>query len=188
VYCERRLRGATIDHFWPKSRYPERLLTWENWLLACRDCNSNKGDTFELDEGSPRLINPYDENPATLYGWDLGSEASSGRAVALNLGARRRVEASVKAYGLDDEALKVARADHWLDTLYLLARVVDGDTEARRRLIPRLEVSGAYRSVIRQMHRVVEALFDAAVAVAPELAPLVATLGQPLQHPDHPTD
>lgn len=41
AYCEEICRGE-VDHFRPKSRYPELVYTWLNWLFACHDCNHAK--------------------------------------------------------------------------------------------------------------------------------------------------
>ena len=41
-YCEKECKGE-VDHFRPKSRFPERVYEWENWVLACHVCNNMKG-------------------------------------------------------------------------------------------------------------------------------------------------
>src|SRR5439155_2465679 len=45
AYCEEICRGE-IDHFRPKSRYPERVYEWSKWVLACHDCNNKKGEKW----------------------------------------------------------------------------------------------------------------------------------------------
>ena len=45
VYCER-LSGMEVDHFRPKSKFPEQVYEWSNWVLACRDCNFAKLDKW----------------------------------------------------------------------------------------------------------------------------------------------
>ncbi len=40
-YCEERCIGE-VDHFRPKSKFPERVYKWDNWVLACHTCNSKK--------------------------------------------------------------------------------------------------------------------------------------------------
>ena len=45
AYCESRARGE-VDHFRPKSREPELVYSWSNWLFACHDCNHAKGDKW----------------------------------------------------------------------------------------------------------------------------------------------
>jgi uncharacterized protein (TIGR02646 family) len=73
-YCEDG-NADDIDHFFPKSIYPELTFEWYNYLYACVSCNKKKGNRFlMLDEqgydvishnvcGSPKLINPRYENP-----------------------------------------------------------------------------------------------------------------------------
>ena len=61
MYCEDSA-GTDIEHFRPKSVYPARAFVWENYLLACSFCNSNrKRSRFPLDAtGAPLLIDPSD--------------------------------------------------------------------------------------------------------------------------------
>lgn len=64
MYCEDSY-GTDIEHFYPKASYPEKAFTWENYLLACSHCNSNrKREKFPLqDDGSPALIDPTADDP-----------------------------------------------------------------------------------------------------------------------------
>lgn len=77
-FCEDS-RGTDIEHFWPKTPYPERAFSWPNLLLACTGCNRLKGDRFPLDKnGSPLLIDPSSDNP-----WDhLFLDTDTGYPVA----------------------------------------------------------------------------------------------------------
>jgi HNH endonuclease len=53
--------GNQIDHFWPRSRYPEKTYAWPNLLWSCGACNSKKSARFPLDAGgAPLLLNPTD--------------------------------------------------------------------------------------------------------------------------------
>ncbi len=40
-YCEEICNGE-VDHFRPKSQFPERVYWWSNWIFACHDCNHTK--------------------------------------------------------------------------------------------------------------------------------------------------
>ncbi len=63
MYCENN-EATDIEHFWPKSTYPERAFEWANYLLACSNCNSNhKRNRFPLDDGEPLLIDPTVDEP-----------------------------------------------------------------------------------------------------------------------------
>lgn len=45
AYCEELCPGE-IDHFRPKSRFPEQVYAWANWLFICHRCNQLKGDKW----------------------------------------------------------------------------------------------------------------------------------------------
>ena len=44
-YCEETCRGE-VDHFRPKSRKPDLVYSWSNWVFSCHDCNHAKGDKW----------------------------------------------------------------------------------------------------------------------------------------------
>jgi uncharacterized protein (TIGR02646 family) len=44
-YCEES-EGSDIEHISPKSFFPEQTFKWENYLLACKNCNSG----YKLDQ------------------------------------------------------------------------------------------------------------------------------------------
>lgn len=51
AFCESNITQVyvgDIEHFKPKSKFPELCFEWENLLFACSICNgkSNKGDNF----------------------------------------------------------------------------------------------------------------------------------------------
>lgn len=70
--------GTDVEHFWPKTPYPERLFLWPNLLLCCAECGRLKGDRFPLAEGQPLLIDPTTEEP-WLY---LDFDPTTGNVVA----------------------------------------------------------------------------------------------------------
>jgi len=42
-YCETLCKGE-VDHFRPKSKFPELVYEWNNWVFSCHDCNQSKLD------------------------------------------------------------------------------------------------------------------------------------------------
>lgn len=47
-YCENN-EATDIEHIYPKSFFPERAFHWDNYLLACKTCNSTyKQDRFAI--------------------------------------------------------------------------------------------------------------------------------------------
>jgi uncharacterized protein (TIGR02646 family) len=53
-YCEQS-EANDIEHIFPKSFFPEKTFAWENYLLACKQCNS----AFKLDKC--HVLNNFDE-------------------------------------------------------------------------------------------------------------------------------
>lgn len=60
-YCEREGFSSSLDveHIEDKSTYPAKKFLWDNFLLACKNCNSIKG-TNEVD--FPNIILPHLDN------------------------------------------------------------------------------------------------------------------------------
>ena len=47
AYCEKICKGE-IDHFRPKSKFPELVYDWSNWLFTCHDCNIAKREKWPI--------------------------------------------------------------------------------------------------------------------------------------------
>lgn len=70
-YCERKLSvSLAVEHIQPKDLYPERRLEWDNFLLACSNCNSIKGaQDIVLDD----YYWPHKDNTARIFCYSAGS-------------------------------------------------------------------------------------------------------------------
>ncbi len=62
--------GTDIEHFWPKSPYPDRMFRWPNLLLCCAECGRFKGDRFPLENGAPLLVDPSADDPWQFLDFD----------------------------------------------------------------------------------------------------------------------
>ncbi len=63
--------SSEVEHYRPKSVFPELAMTWENFLWSCGVCNLAKGNRFPPDtETGERLINPIDENVWDFFSLD----------------------------------------------------------------------------------------------------------------------
>jgi uncharacterized protein (TIGR02646 family) len=63
--------GSDIEHFRPKSKYPEHVFDWLNLLLCCTECGRLKGSQFPLGkDDSPLLIDPSEEDPWRYIDFD----------------------------------------------------------------------------------------------------------------------
>jgi len=110
--CER--PGAQqVEHFCPKSIYPERTYLWSNLLLICGNCNHNKIDLDPFDpaaaDGGSALLDPTVDTPEEHIRYD----SVTGLSVFVNRqeGVRHRGEETVNAYHLDHQSLANARRE-----------------------------------------------------------------------------
>jgi len=59
--------STDVEHYKPKSVFPDLALTWENYLWSCTPCNRGKGNRFPPQtEPGGMLVNPVEENA-----WDF---------------------------------------------------------------------------------------------------------------------
>ena len=76
AYCESHISHVDygdIEHFRPKSRFPDYCFEWNNLLLACGICNDvkYKGVKFpEANEDGP-FVNPVDEDPNDFFRFEF---------------------------------------------------------------------------------------------------------------------
>lgn len=143
-YCEQS-EANDIEHIYPKSFYPEKTFEWENYILACKQCNSGykldkchvldgKNNLLLIDRGKEpphktlAFINPRKENPSRF----MILEMSSFRFIARPGIKKRdlnRVKSTIDILELNDrDTLKRARksaADHYYDTLSRLVAILN---------------------------------------------------------------
>ena len=71
-YCEFTCRGE-VDHFRPKSRFPEVVYDWSNWIFACHDCNQAKGDKWPVVGYVDPCTVTGSDSPETYFTFDTES-------------------------------------------------------------------------------------------------------------------
>lgn len=79
-----------VDHFFPKEKYPQKVVEWGNLVACCKTCNTTKGKT---DPQIVELINPYEDNPLKHISF------RGGLCIALD----KKGENSKKKYGLNSQ-------------------------------------------------------------------------------------
>lgn len=70
AYCEELCKGE-VDHFRPKSRFPELVYEWSNWLFACHDCNHLKGGDWPRGGYIDPCAESRAEHPENHFDFDL---------------------------------------------------------------------------------------------------------------------
>jgi uncharacterized protein (TIGR02646 family) len=121
-YCEEVCRGE-VDHFKPKSKFPESVYQWSNWIFACHDCNRCKAEKW----ASVGYVNPCAPGkryaPETYFDFDL----ITGEIIPiLGLGSRQRRKAlrMISDLGLNNYHHLKRRA-HQLRTVSLIVDSLD---------------------------------------------------------------
>lgn len=70
VYCESYLNVTgypSIEHYYPKSIYPEHTFAWDNLFLSCTLCNVRKSN---FDTKRNPFIHPQNDNPEDYLTFD----------------------------------------------------------------------------------------------------------------------
>jgi uncharacterized protein (TIGR02646 family) len=151
AYCESKITHVDyghIEHYRPKSRFPEHTFEWSNLLLACGVCNGagHKGDHFpEEAEGGP-LIDPCSDDPAQhlTFRYDPAAKLASV------YGTTSRGQVTETLLGLNRPELRALRSLA-VRKLAALARFAETDPEARELLHAALRDDAQYAAFARSL-------------------------------------
>jgi uncharacterized protein (TIGR02646 family) len=93
------MRGMTdqIEHFKPKSKFPELSHQWENLYLICSKCNEHKGDDFD-----DLLLRPDEADYSFSKYFTLEPDGILVPDKRLNEFDKSRVDKTIELYGLND--------------------------------------------------------------------------------------
>ena len=136
AYCEESCRGQ-VDHFRPKSRFPELVYEWTNWLYACPECNQAKRDQWPDMGYVDPCADAEPERPESYFDMDARNGHIIPRAGLSPLRHERAVT-MIRHLKLNARHhIKTRLA--WLDALEGLfpsdvdAHILTAESEARRR-------------------------------------------------------
>jgi uncharacterized protein (TIGR02646 family) len=170
-YCERRLGASlAVEHIEPRHHASHRALDWDNFLLACVNCNRTKGaqPTSSLD-----VYLPDRDNTARAFQYGEGGLVSAHP----ELGHEQRDKArrTLKLLGLDKTPANTPPATdrRWLsrfDTWNMAQRSLGrwqrrrGDPDIRESIIDLARSQGLWSiwmAVFETEHEIQQALIDA---------------------------
>ncbi len=105
---------ATIEHFYPKVRFPAKVLAWENLFICCGNCQQ-KGDEFNRyllkpDAGS------YSFHKYFLFNYSTGELEPQ---VGLTAWQNKRASETIRLYRLNDHGKPDDRLEvleRWLES------------------------------------------------------------------------
>lgn len=93
AYCEGIARGE-VDHFRPKSKFPELVYSWSNWLFACHDCNHSKSNRWPASGYIDPCGSVREERPERYFQFDLLTGMIQARPT-LSDGDRQKASAMI---------------------------------------------------------------------------------------------
>ncbi len=151
AFCESRMKHvspAHIEHYRPKSKkvFQSRMFKWDNWLLSCPMCNTNKSTKFYNCDGQPCLIDPTAEDP--------GEHLDFIKAQILH--KTDRGQKTIKQIKLYRPDLTKERTQWLISINYLLLLVLfvpEVKNEARELLIWTMQPDAPYAAMARSYLR-----------------------------------
>jgi len=98
-YCERQIEThLAVEHIQPKSLVPGLQNSWDNFLLACVNCNSSKGNT---PINLPDFLWPDCDNTFLAFEYTCGGIIYPNQDLPATLQAK--AQATIKLMGLDKD-------------------------------------------------------------------------------------
>lgn len=148
-YCERTVPvGLAVEHKLPKAHHPNLERDWQNFLLACANCNSSKGD-HDSAVGSVLWPDEHD----TLSTMSYRPSGAIGPATGIDAVLSLKVTATLALLGLSKAPSEAASTDHRHDDRLEVWRKAEQSRldlanrdvpEMRRSIIATATSSGGY--------------------------------------------
>lgn len=158
AFCERKRDYPHIEHFYPKTTYPEKCIEWENLLYACETCNgpAYKGTKFPLTAaGDPLFVNPCDDDPDEHIEFIFEpDDAHPDGFITLVREKTEKGKTTIKELGLNRLNL-IEERNEFLTPYYLkLAEMAgNGDEKSKRLLQKAGESASTFAAFARSLYR-----------------------------------
>jgi len=159
AYCQSDIGAVTygaIEHFRPKSEYPNLTFEWTNLLFSCDICNDagHKGVKFPLDiNGNPLLIDPTDGITDPNMHLDFAWDAIAGLASVYGRDDRgKTVETIFDLNGIKGRKGLVERRSEHVQKLCILLEFAQAGNERAIALLREACDAGAEYSAFAIAH------------------------------------
>ena len=112
-YCENVDPAGEVDHFRPKSGFPERVYEWSNWVYACRFCNKSKGNKWPRRGYIDPCAESANARPENIFDFDIHTGEYLVK-MALGPVQRQKAEHMIGDLKLNDID-QLTRRLHWIE-------------------------------------------------------------------------
>ncbi|MCE2464258.1 MAG: HNH endonuclease [Dehalococcoidia bacterium] len=162
-YCERQCDAdaesgglaSTVDHFRPRSRFPQLAYEWTNWVYSCHACNvENKGDLWPDSGYVDPCATDVAERPDRYFDYD----AQTGEIIpksGLTPDARQKALHTINDLGWNKLDVMFYRIDQTRTFTADLLALPTGDRQALIALFTEqpVEYAGAIGMVAEQLRQ-----------------------------------
>jgi uncharacterized protein (TIGR02646 family) len=101
-YCEEICHGQ-VDYFRPKSKFPERVYRWSNWVFACHNCNHAKGDEWQQNGYVDPCSRSVAERSENFFDFDTTTGEILPKK-GLTKAKREKAQRTIDDLGLNDQS------------------------------------------------------------------------------------
>ncbi|MBN2807573.1 MAG: TIGR02646 family protein [Prolixibacteraceae bacterium] len=134
AYCESHISHigfGHIEHFHPKSKFPDLCYDWDNLMLSCEICNGKeyKGDKFPESYESGPLINPVEENPDDFFYFEYDPYVGVANVIPKN--NNKRAITTEEVLGLNRSELVKHRSYIVTIMAFAALKAKQGDEEGK---------------------------------------------------------
>lgn len=154
AYCESKIKHVSygcIEHFRPKSKFPNLCFDWNNLFLACDICNNreHKSDKFPLPpEGGP-YVNPATENPTQFF--DFVYDPATTITAVIPRDGNTRASLTVTDFGLNRRDLQECRNTLIKLIAFIAVKAKENDEKALELMHEAVQSSSEYAAFARAL-------------------------------------
>lgn len=158
-YCEELCSGE-VDHFRPKSGFPEKVYEWSNWVFACHSCNQSKRDRWPRGGYVHPCAKSASARPDKFFDFDTVTTEIMPKS-GLSATRRNKAVRTIDDLGLNNIFhLKKRLGWRWVVSELLLmgeSNPISGNSEILHRLSARsTELSSFTRTLLAELDYAVD--------------------------------
>ena len=146
-YCEEKAAFGEVEHFKPKSKFPELVYIWSNWIFSCNSCGNTKNNKWPPGGYVDPCACSTQERPERFFDFNL----RNGRIVpksGLTQEQRRKASQTIQDLGLNDSDHTENRLGQ-IEYVRVLLTYLDGtlDPDVERLVMSQVAPDRAFSSV-----------------------------------------